>query len=287
MCITVDDLPLVRYGIKTPLHEQEITKGLLSAFQKHNVPAIGYVNENKLFPNGKLDSSKVKLLERWLQEGYELGNHTYSHKNFNRVPFDEYAEDILKGEKIIKVLASSYNSEVKYFRHPYLRIGKSQSHSDSLNQFLDRIGYTAAPVTIDNEEYLFAKAYAEAYKKKDQALTMKIGDAYLKYMEEQLLYYEKASNQLLGRNMKQTLLIHANFLNATYLDALLTIYEGHGYSFVSQSEVLKDPAYGMEITKFNDWGISWIQWWGISKGLKGDFFKGEARTPEFVKALAQ
>lgn len=286
MCITVDDLPLVRYGIKELFHESEITEGLLKAFKKHSVPAIGYVNENKMRPDGTLDSSRVALLERWLEEGYDLGNHTYSHKNYHQVSYEDYTEDIVNGEQVIKSLSSKYKKEVRFFRHPYLRIGQTKARADSLNEFLRKNGYIIAPVTIDNEEYLFAKAYAEAYKKDDPDLMNKVGDAYLSYMEVQLVYFEKASDDLLGRYMNQTLLIHANYLNSVYLDALLTIYEKHGYTFISQREVLKDPAYQMEISKFNDWGISWIQWWGMSKGLKGDFFEGEAVTPDFVRQLA-
>jgi peptidoglycan/xylan/chitin deacetylase (PgdA/CDA1 family) len=286
MCVTVDDLPLVRYGIKTLNHEREITDGLLAAFKKHTVPAIGYVNENKVRPNGQLDSSRVALLERWMEEGYELGNHTFSHKNYSQVSFEDYTEDIIKGEKVIKSLSIKHGKEVSFFRHPYLRIGETKARADSLNDFLSENGYRVAPVTIDNEEYLFAKAYAEAYKMEDLALMRKVGEAYLNYMEVQLEYFEKASNELLGRNMSQTLLIHANYLNSVYLDALLSIFEDHGYTFISQSDVLQDPAYQMEIAKYNDWGISWIQWWGMSKGLKGEFFEGEAVTPEFVKDLA-
>ena len=286
MCVSVDDLPLVRYGVKKMGHEKEITEGLLSAFKKHDVPAVGYVNEGKLYPNGELDSSRLALVERWMQEGYELGNHTYSHMNYHRATMDKYGEDILKGERIIKQLAEQYGYQVRYFRHPYLRSGANQETSDSLKTFLSQNGYTEAPVTIDNEEYLFAKAFAVAYKKDDPDLMKQIGEAYLDYMTTQLDYYEKASNDLLGRNMDHILLIHANYLNSVYLDALLTIYEQKGYTFVSQEEVLKDQAYQLEVTRFGDWGISWIHRWGLSQGLKGEFFKGEAQTPEFVKELA-
>lgn len=286
MCITIDDLPLVPYGVRDAGHESAITEGLLKAFKKHDVPAIGYVNESKLYAGDRLDPDRVAHLENWLKAGYELGNHTYSHKDYHQSSFEEYSKDILLGERVIKELAAEYETEVKYFRHPYLRQGKTKERADSLSVFLNSQGYTIAPVTIDNTEYLFAKAFAEAHKDGNVELKKKVGDAYLDYMEDQLAYFEKASNILFARNISQTLLIHANFLNATYLDELLSIYEKRGYSFVSQEEILKDPAYQSEITKFNDWGISWIQWWGMSKGLKGEFFKGEAETPDFVKDLA-
>lgn len=286
MCITVDDLPMVRYGVQDVGHESLITAGLLKAFKKHDVPAIGYVNESKLYLNNQLMPGRVAHLENWLKEGYELGNHTYSHKNYHKTSFEEYSKDILRGEQVIKRLAEKYDQEVKYFRHPYLRRGDTKERVDSLGMFLSESGYTIAPVTIDNAEYLFAKAFAVAHLDEDPKLKKQIGKAYLEYMEGQVDYYEKASNTLFERNISQTLLIHANYLNATYLDDLLSIYEERGYTFVSQEEVLQDPAYQSEITKFNDWGISWIQWWGMSKGLKGTFLQGEAEVPALVRELA-
>jgi len=48
VAITIDDLPVVstRTDIKT---RREITKKLLGHIKKANIPAIGFVNENKLY----------------------------------------------------------------------------------------------------------------------------------------------------------------------------------------------------------------------------------------------
>ena len=287
MCITIDDLPMVRYGVKTQGHEAELTEGLIQALKKHNAPAIGYVNENKLYINGQLDEQRVSYLESWLAGGFDLGNHTFSHLNYHRVTFEEFTDNVERGEQITKPLAAKYGKEIKFFRHPYLRSGLTKESTEKLKLFLKDHGYIESPVTIDNEEYLFALAFARAYKKEDVSLMKKIGEAYLSYMDDQIDYYEKASSDLLGRNMDHTLLIHANYLNAVYLDALLTICEKKGYTFVSQEEVLKDPAYSMEVTRFDDWGISWIHRWGLSEGLEGEFFQGEAKTPDFIIDLTK
>ena len=283
MCITVDDLPTVHYGLN---NELEITEGILKSLNTWNVPAIGYVNEGKLYVEGSLDSSRVELLERWLQQEMELGNHTYSHLNYHKATLEEFTDDVIKGELIIKALADKYDKQVRYFRHPYLRSGANKATSDSLKIWLSEHDYEAAPVTIDNEEYLFAKAYAVALRKENGELAEKVGNAYLNYMRDQVEYYEQASNELLGRNMDHILLIHANYLNAMYLDKLLAMLKEKGYSFISQSEALKDSAYQMEVTRFDDWGISWIHRWALSQGMKGDFFKGEAVVPDFVRQLA-
>ncbi|MBX2842413.1 MAG: polysaccharide deacetylase family protein [Flammeovirgaceae bacterium] len=282
VCITVDDLPTVPYSFRDKEHQLEITQKLIDVFTKNNIPAIGYVNEGKLYPNGKLDQSKVELLKLWLENGLELGNHTFSHLNYHKVTFEEFTEDISKGEKIIKELAKSHNTEVRYFRHPYLRSGLDNDHTDSLKKFLAKNNYIEAPVTIDNEDYLFAKAYSRAYKKKDTELMNRIGKNYIDYMEEKLIFYEKMSNNLYGRNIAQTLLVHASLLNAHFMDELVEMFHQHNYEFVSQEAVLTDPAYQEKVTKFGDWGISWLDRWALSKGKKGDFFKGDPATPEFI-----
>lgn len=38
------------------------------------------MNENKLFRDGELDGAGYRLLERWLQAGMDLGNHTFAHR---------------------------------------------------------------------------------------------------------------------------------------------------------------------------------------------------------------
>lgn len=287
MCITIDDLPTVTYGIDEPEFARELTQKLIHTFDEYDIPAIGYVNETKLYDDGEnLDSEQVHLLEMWLENGYELGNHTYSHSNYHQTPFDDFAEDLQKGEKVTAPLAEKYGSEYKYFRHPYLRIGTTESSADSLRTFLRQHGYTEAPVTIDNEDYVFALAYHNAYAKNDSALMEKVGAMYVDYMEEKLLFYENQSQKLFNRKIDQTLLIHASLLNANYLDDLARMYKKHGYTFISQTDVLKDPAYDHPITVYGEWGISWIDRWALSEGNRGDFFKGDPITPEFVQALA-
>ncbi|MEM6629088.1 MAG: polysaccharide deacetylase family protein [Bacteroidota bacterium] len=287
ICITVDDLPTVSYGIPGIEFQQDLTQALVQIFIDNQIPAIGFVNERKLYAEGILDSNQVKLLTLWLESGLELGNHTYSHLNYHKVSFEQYTKDILKGEAIIKELGKAYDQEITYFRHPYLRSGLRQSHTDSLRVFLEENGYVESPVTIDNDDYLFAFAYSRAYKRGDQALMEKIGRDYVQYMEQKLVYFEGQSQKLFDRNMAHILLIHANLLNSEYLDELVDVYKDRGYSFVSQTEVLEDPAYAEPVTKFGDWGISWLDRWALSRGYKGEFFQEDPPTPEYIKELAK
>ncbi|MCB1024876.1 MAG: polysaccharide deacetylase family protein, partial [Acidobacteria bacterium] len=78
IAITIDDLPVVAKNSDLKIR-QKITSKLLSRIAKAGIPAIGFVNENKLYVDGKRVKAEVDLLRMWLDAGLELGNHTYSH----------------------------------------------------------------------------------------------------------------------------------------------------------------------------------------------------------------
>lgn len=140
-------------------------------------------------------------------------------------------------------------------------------------------------MTIDNADYLFAKAYAIAQRKGDLALAKRIGVDYLAYMEAKVHFYEEASRKLFDREIPQALLIHASLLNADYLDDLAEMYQRNGYTFVTLSVALQDAAYHEKITKFGNNGISWIDRWAISRGVSKDFFADDPVTPGYIEKI--
>jgi peptidoglycan/xylan/chitin deacetylase (PgdA/CDA1 family) len=283
MCITIDDLPTVSYTTHNIELKRYITESIIKTCNDYDVPAIGYVNEHKLYRNEMLDKDELNLLESWLQNGLELGNHTYSHMSYHQSSFDEFAEDVKKGDVNLKKLAKKYNSEISYFRHPFLHSGSTKSSSDSLHNFLVSLNYTESPVTCDNQDYLFAKAYATAHQAQDSAKMKAIAEAYIQFTGDKLDYYESISYKLYDRYIDQIMLIHANQLNADYLDKLLELFQSRGYTFISQQKVLEDPVYQQEVTEFGNWGISWLEKWAMSMGKTGSFFKDEPEVPAIIK----
>ena len=115
-----------------------------------------------------------------------------------------------------------------------------------------------------------------------------IGATYIDYMERKLKYFEKQSNKLFGRNIRQILLLHANAINADFLNELAMMYERNNYKFVSLSKALEDKAYTTNISVFNrNYGITWLDRWALSQGKKGEFFMDEPTTPENIMKLAK
>lgn len=280
IAVTIDDLPVVstRKDIAT---RRAITRSLLDRIKKQKIPAIGFVNENKLYTDDKRDEVQVDLLRMWLDAGLELGNHTFSHMSLHDNPLDVYEADILKGEIITKELLASKGMKPRYFRHPYLWTGLTLDIKRDLGEFLGDHGYTIAPVTVDNADYIFARAYDNAFDKGDKAMLKKIGEAYVRYMESKLDYWERQSQKTLGREMSQILLIHANRINSEFIGDLAKMMRKRGYRIVKLEDALRDEAYKRPDTFVKRNGISWLHRWALEKG-KDALVPDEPRVPEFV-----
>lgn len=287
VCFTYDDLPVVGYGITDTTFQEQLTDRLVSALVKNRIPAIGFVNERKMYNMGKVNPVQVELLKAWLDNALDLGNHTFSHPDYNTVTYREFTQDVLRGEILTRKLLQGKGKPLKYFRHPFLHVGDTKAKADSLDAFLKEHQYTVAPVTIDNEDYLFALAYHRANAKKDTVLMRQIGTDFLSYIDAKVKYYERQSVALFGREIPQILLLHASPLNSDYADPLATMFRKNGYAFVTMDKALEDDAYRTEITVYGKWGISWIDRWAMSQGKKGDFFMGEPETPEYIKKQSE
>lgn len=287
VCFSIDDLPVVSYGITDSVYQKNLFNKIVVTLKSNNVPAIGFVNEKKLYNKEQIIQYQVSLLKNWIASGLDLGNHTFSHPDYNNVSFQQYTGDIIKGETITKKLLNDQGKQMKYFRHPFLHVGSTKAKADSLSEFLINHNYLIAPVTIDNEDYLFALAYKRTKEKNDTVLLKKIGHDYISYMEGKLKYYETQSNKIFGRNISQILLLHASSLNSDYLDTLIALYKTNGYTFVSMDKALNDSAYSTPVTVFGRWGISWIDKWALSAGKKGEFFQEDPTTPDYISKLAE
>jgi peptidoglycan/xylan/chitin deacetylase (PgdA/CDA1 family) len=286
--VTIDDLPVTSVLPLAAAQRDSITDGILSVTTRHRIPAIGFVNENKLLDSaGTVDPARVDLLRRWLDHGLELGNHTWSHPDLHRIALTEFESEVLKGEAVTRPLLAQRGKTPRYFRHPFLHTGRSVAVRDSLTQFLSDHGYRVAPVTIDNSDYIFAAAYDRARSGGDTASATRIRSTYLEYMDSVTAFYERQAVAIVGRALPQILLLHANRLNADALDGLASMLKRRGYQFVSLDEALKDRAYNSPDSYAGPAGITWLHRWAITAGVSRDVYKGEPDVPAWIATMSQ
>lgn len=286
VAVTIDDLPVVSTRSDLPTW-REVTDGLLHTLKSERVPAIGFVNEQKLGFGAKPIPGRVALLRRWVDAGFELGNHTFSHPSLHSTPIEEYEADIVRGEPVTRELLAAHGETLRYFRHPFLHTGRSLETKHAVEKFLDSLGYAVAPVTIDNQEWVFARAFDNAREARDVKAMTLVRREYLAYMERMTEFWEKQSVAILGREIPQILLIHANALNADQLDELLAMFRGRGYRFITLDEALKDEAYRSEDRFTGSGGISWIHRWGLTREVPRETYRGEPEPGAEVVTLSE
>ena len=172
----------------------------------------------------------------------------------------------------------------RFFRHPFLHTGRSLDDRRRFEGFLAERGYRVAPVTIDNYDYLFAAAYDLA---PDPATRGRVADEYIRYMEAVTAYYEQQSVAIVGREIPQVLLLHANHINAEHFGRLAQMYRGRGYTFVPLEQALADSAYASPDTYTGPAGITWLHRWALTAGKRGAIFAGEPEVPDWVQTLSR
>jgi peptidoglycan/xylan/chitin deacetylase (PgdA/CDA1 family) len=243
------------------------------------VPAIGFVNEGKLEAGGALVPARVALLKQWADAGIELGNHSYSHHDLHTTPLEDFKQDVIRGEPITKKLMGDAGKRLRFFRHPFLHTGRDAATRRDFETFLAERGYRVAPVTIDNYDYTFARAYDRA---SHGAERQRVVDTYIAYMTSVVTYYEAQSQLLLGREQPQVLLLHANALNGRTFDALAAMLRNRGYTFVPLEAAIEDEAYKKRDEFYGPGGITWLHRWALTEGKRGAFFAGEPVVPAWI-----
>ena len=280
MALTFDDLPVARYADLAAA--EAVLPALAEGLHEMGVPATGFLNESKVDVPGEYER-RAALLEGWLEAGLDMGNHTRSHRSFWTTPLPDYQRDVEDGEATVARLLAARGRSLRYFRHPYLNTGPDSATRAAFEAYLQRSGYTVAPVTIDTDDYVFALAYDNVLSRRDTVLAERIGAAYGRYLEDVTAFYEALSEDVIGREVAQIMLLHANALNARYLPATVAMLRRRGYTFVSLEQALGDPAYQLPDRYVGAQGISWLHRWAITRG---DAPPDHPPVPVWVRTLA-
>ncbi len=280
VAVTIDDLPAGDAESMNAATLTEMTSKLLSTLRRHNVPAVGFVNEVKLYKTGEVDA-RIKLLNMWLDAGFELGNHTFHHTSLNRAGLQAWEDDIIQGESVIKMLLAQHQMKLRYFRHPYLDAGLDLQTRRQAEAFLSQRGYQVAPVTVDGWDWNFAAVYEDARRRGDTAWMQEVVTSYLAHHDAMFAYCEQLSRVVVGYEPKQILLLHANQLEADHLGELLELIRKRGYRFITLEEALEDTAYSLPDTYVGVDGTSWLEHWAITQG------KPPQGAPPFPEKIAQ
>lgn len=188
-------------------YENGYTAQILDVLQAHNAPAAFFLVGNYL-------QQEPELVQRMLDEGHIVGNHTWSHPDIATIQTKEALEEQLtKLEDLFREVTGREMS--KYYRPPQ---GKYSQDNLELAQSL---GYTTV---------FWSLAYVDWYEN-DQPTR------------------DQAFAKLIPRihNGAVVLLHSTSRTNAEILDELLTAWEDLGYRFGTLDELTQSGAVENEL----------------------------------------
>jgi len=286
VAVTFDDLPYqaTEAALCDPAQAMKMTTDFVDMLRPLDTHATVFVNEGKV-----CEAQRATLLPRiltvWLDAGLVLGNHTFSHMNVHPTTAEAWLADVDQGAAISRPLLEARGQRLRFFRHPYLFTGDTAEKKAAMDAGLAARGYTVAPVTIDNNDWMFADVYRKAEQLGDRALMARIGAAYVAHMTTVLEFFEPYSAELTGgREPAQVLLLHASTLNRDYYAQIHALYLARGYRFVDLDEALADPIYRHADTYVRANGISWLHRWTFTEGRP---IRWEPEPPAWIRTANQ
>ena len=261
IALTFDDLPMTGGSLCDVEGVRAVTRQLTSTLARRGLPAAGFVTPRRPC----LDPELLReTLGRWTTVGASLGNHSATHPDVDATPVEDYLADVDEGQRLLEAAAPGAE---RWFRHPLLHAGADRARKERLAAHLRERGYRVAPVTVDNQEWVYAAVYADARARGDEALADRVAEAYLEHLEAATRFYERLSVDVFEREIPQVLLLHANLLNAERLESVIEMLALRGYVFVSLQDALEDPAYSRPDTYVGPRGLSWLQRWALEDGV--------------------
>jgi hypothetical protein len=208
---------------------------ILKAIASRNVRAALFVCGHRID-----DADGTKLLSAWDQAGHSICNHTYTHLPYTeRTAYGDFAVDFLKNEKII----AGYHNRTALFRYPFLKEGDTAEKRDRFRALLKERGYGVGHVTIDASDWYVNQRMVDRLASEPKMPSAPYRDFLIAHLLDRAAFYRQLAMDVVGRDIRHTLLVHYNVLNALVLPDILSAFESAGWQWIDASLAFEDPVF--------------------------------------------
>jgi hypothetical protein len=218
---------------------EQWNKMILDNLDNAGVKAVFFVKGSN-----KTDAKGQYLLNSWNDRGQKIGNHTFSHPNYDNKDetFEKFRNELLRNDSIINKL-SNY---IKLFRFPYLKEGDTREKVDQFRAFMKEQGYRNGHVTIDASDWYINDRLLKRLNENTKADIEGFRAFYLEHLYSRATFYEDLAVQLTGRHIHHTLLLHHNLTSALFLGDLIKMFRDKGWKVIDAEEAFKDEIFKSE-----------------------------------------
>ena len=157
LCLDIKSEEKVLYLTFDCGYENGYTSKILDVLKEKNVPSAFFCTLPQVKEN-------PELIQRMINEGHIVGNHSVTHPSFAEIGIEQMTEEINGMEKYLK---ENFNYSEPYFRFP------KGEYTDNALKVVDSLGYTSvfwslayADWDLNNqkgEEYAFGKVVSRLH----------------------------------------------------------------------------------------------------------------------------
>ncbi|MGB2620706.1 MAG: polysaccharide deacetylase family protein [Candidatus Acidiferrum sp.] len=232
LALTLDDPKL---KLDTGLQWPDANSRVLKALDSRSVRAALFVCGMRVD-----ESDGAKLLSSWDHAGHMICNHSYSHLNYcGPTSYPDFAVDFLKNEKVI----APYQNKKLFFRYPFLKEGDTADKRDRFRALLKESGYRVGHVTIDTSDWYINERMTDRLAKQPKASIEPYRDYLIAHLLDRVAFYRNLAIDVVGRDIRHTLLLHFNTLNALVLPDVMAAFETAGWQWIDASLAYQDEVF--------------------------------------------
>ncbi|MEJ9077823.1 polysaccharide deacetylase family protein [Gordonia malaquae] len=237
IAITVDEL-LLWDGTPMPggYSASSVTDALLGAFADNGVNGVyGFAHTAPL----EDDPSNREVLDRWVDSGHHLGNHTHCHACLNWVTGEQYVDDIKRSEDFVGDLIEK--APRKYFRYAMDMTGDSEEKRGRVEDHLSSAGYVNAPITAWFGDFAWIAPYWRAVEGGDHDAARMLRASYIEAAVSRLKGTSEAQYRILGTEAPLIWLIHGTSIAQDCIAEILARFREAGAEFVGLDDAMSHP----------------------------------------------
>lgn len=223
VALTFDDLPS-HSEIPKSSSRIEVANKIIDTLKNENIwQTYGFVNAKILETKPQLK----EVLQLWIAGGQNLGNHTYSHMNYNLNSIAAFLQDIHDNEAILSEVSLGTNWH--YFRYPFLKEGNTVEKREAARNYLNYNGYRVATVSMNFDDWAWNNTYARCKDRNNQEALEWLRKSYQTNALKTLL-------QVSRPDLPQVLILHFGAFDAEMLSELIKTYKANGVQFIKLDE---------------------------------------------------
>lgn len=184
-------------------------------------------------------------LSRWLEAGYELGNHSDDHARASAVTPADFTASVARCDALLQSLGAFDGGRRRYFRFPFGDRGRTPAARRELLAACADLGYAVADVSIYFYDHCYEAPLAAACSERPE-LARAIEDRYLAAAVRSARRAAVLARRRIGAGHVHVATCHFGLVTQRTLPRLLAQL-ATGVRWVSLADAVSSPGYARHV----------------------------------------